>query len=781
MNPLSITHHVARPAIAGLAFLAAAVAVLSPGAPTGLGVVDAIMRAALAGLVTWTASTAPAAAVVGGVGVLGVAGLPTPLLGIALIASAGALAIAELRGLYTRPAIAAAVGAIGVLGGLRLPHIVVFGGSALLVGVVCAAIVLTGLARQSPEARLAARRVTVVLGALAGVCVVASGVTFMLAIGHAGDAQRHLRAALEATNNGRLDEATEKLAGAQADISAARSALTAPWGWPGRLIPVMAQHRSLAIDLATDTNTTVSTALAAARSADLDQLKVKDGRADVGKIAALHDPLTVLGQSLTTLREQLATERPGWIVSPLGHRIDRADGDLRQAQQQLTNLTEAVRLAPDLLGSRVDRRMLIAFLTPSEARPLGGHMANYGELTISDGRLELTSFGRTSDLIEMSADPATRLISGPPAYLNRYGAFGAGGDGIPAGPDWWLDVTISPDFPSVAQVMAEMYTKATGRPIDTVLTIDPSGLAGLLSITGPIEARGLPEPLTEDNVVQLLEHDQYALFGREGREERVEFLGDAGQATFDALIKRRRLDPVVLVKHLAPAVAGNHVMLWSAHPAEQALFGELHATGEFARTDGGADALAVTSLNSGANKTDAFLTRHVRYDAIVDDVTGAITGTVTVTLFNDAPTDGLPFHVIGNAVNEPFGSNRTYLTLYRGSGEVTSLDVDGKRVSPATGTELGWNYAEYRHTIAPGGTAIFRYEVTGSVDPAEPYRLWVRAQPMANPEQLTVSVHLASGGLVAAFDGIIDHSLTISGTIKPDPTIESTGPVPAQG
>ena len=781
MNPLSITNKVGRPVIVGIALLAAALAVISPGEPTGLSIVDAILRAALAGLVTWTASTAPTPVVIGGVGVLGVAGLTRPLLGIALITAASALAIAELRRLDARPAVAAAVGGIGVLGGFRLGRVGVFGGSALLVGLVGSAIVLTGLAHQSPEVRRVARRTTVIIGAIAGACAVSSGMTFMLAVGHAGDAQRHLRAALEATNNGRLDEATEKLTGAQADISAARGALTAPWGWPGRLLPVIAQHRTVAVDLATDANATVATALEAARSADLDQLTVKDGRADVGKIAALHDPLTTLGTSLTTLREQLATERPGWIVSPLGDRIDRADGDLQQAQRQLANLTEAVRLAPDLLGGTVDRRMLIAFVTPSEARPLGGHMANYGELTISNGHLELSSFGRSSDLIALSADPTTRVISGPLAYLNRYGAFGAGGNGTPAGPDWWLDVTISPDFPSVAQVMAEMYTKATGRAIDNVLTIDPSGLAGLLSITGPIDAKGLPEQLTEDNVVQLLEHDQYALFGRDGREERVEFLGDAGQATFDALIKRRRLDPVVLVKHLAPAVAGNHVMLWSAHPAEQALFGELHATGEFARADEGADALAVTSLNSGANKTDAFLTRQVRYDAVVDDITGAVAGTVTVTLFNDAPTTGLPFHVIGNSVNEPFGSNRTYLTLYRGSGEVTSLDVDGKRVSPATGSELGWRYAEYRHTIAPQGTAIFRYEVTGTVDPTEPYRLWVRAQPMANPEQLTVSVHLASGGLVAAFDGIIDHSMMISGTIKASPTIESTGPAPALG
>ncbi len=753
----------------GIAAIAAVVAIAGPGAPTGQAVVDAVLRSFMAAFVTWTASTAPGPVVSAAVGAIAVAGMGRAPLGIALLGAAGALSIAELRQLSQRPVFAAGVAAIGVIGGLHLPNFVVFGGSALVTGIASIAIVAAGLHGQSPVVRRRVRRVAVGVAAAAGVAALGSGISFMAAIGHAGDAQRHLRAALDATNAGRLDEATDKLAGAQSAVAAARSALTAPWGWPGRLLPVVAQHREVAVRLAGDADATVSIALDAARSADVSQLKVTDGRANVEKISALLEPLTTLGSSLTDLRTKLAVPRSGWIVAPLGDRIDGSDDDLATAQVQLANLTEAVRLAPDLLGSTVDRRMLIAFLTPSEARPLGGHMANYGELTISDGHLELSNFGRSSDLIAASADPATRVISGPESYLTRYGPFGAGGIGQPAGPDWWLDVTISPDFPSVAQVMAEMYTKATGRVIDNVLTIDPAGLADLLSITGPIDAKGLPEQLTEANVVQLLEHDQYALFGREGRDERVEFLGDAGRATFDALIGRRRLDPVVLVKHLAPAVAANHVMLWSAHPDEQALFAKLHATGDFTRPDPGADALAVTSLNSSANKTDAFLTRNIRYDAIVDDVTGAVTGTVTVTLYNAAPADGLPFHVIGNSVNEPLGSNRTYLTLYRGDGEVMSLNVDGHTVTPATGTELGWNYAEYRRTVPAGATAIFRYDVTGSVDPSEPYRLWFRNQPTANPEQLTVSVHLASGALVASYDGIIDRSRMISGVVEPRP------------
>ncbi len=737
----------------------------SPGEPTGHPVTDLVFRAALAVAVTWSAARAPASVVFATTGLLGVAGLDRPLVGLGLLGAAGVLAVADWQRRTVDPALTASVGGLSVLGSFHLPQLAFFGGSALIGGIAAAVTIAAGLSGRPSGTRRRVTRVAMAIGIGIGVIAVGSAVSFTIAVAQAGKAQRHLRAALEATNGGQLDAATDKLALASADVRAARRALHAPWGRAGELLPIVAQHRSVAVELADSADQAVAVALAAARATDLDQLKMKGGRADIDGITGLLEPLDTLADSLDGIRGQLAASRPGWIVAPLERRIAGATDDLDQGRRQLANLIEVVRLAPDLLGGTADRRILVAFLTPSEARPLGGHMANYGELTISDGRLGLSGFGRASDLIAANADPATRVLSGPEPYLTRYGPFGAGGSGAPAGPDWWLDVTISPDFPSVAQVMSELYTNATGRTVDNVMTIDPTGLAGLLSITGPIHASGFAEEITADNVVQLLEHDQYALFGREGREERVEFLGDAGRATFDALLARRRLDPVVLVKHLAPAVTGGHLMIWSAHPAEQALFSELNASGGFTRTDTSADSLAVTSLNSGANKTDAFLTRSVRYEAVVDDATGELTGSVTVTLINDAPASGLPFHVIGNSVDEPLGSNRSYLTLYRGGG-VTSMTVDGRAVAPATGTELGWNYAEYRLTLPPGSTTVVRYEVTDRVDPSMPYRLRVRSQPLANPEHLTVAVHLASGGLLASYDGVVDHTMIIQGMVE---------------
>ena len=435
----------------------------------------------------------------------------------------------------------------------------------------------------------------------------------------------------------------------------------------------------------------------------------------------LGEPFTALADAVDRFTASLHDNDSPWLVAPVRERLDEVSDELDVEGRRVANLAAATRQLPELFGAEGERRYFVAFITPSEARALGGHMANYAELTIADGRMSLSRFGRAADLIEANADRSTRILSGPDAYLDRYGVFGAGGDGVPTVPLWWLSVTISPDFPSVAEVISELYENGTGREVDGVLAIDPTGLAGLLRVTGPVDVPSLGRQLTADNVVDFLQREQYLLFGAGENEERADLLGEVARTTFDSFASSGDTDPVDLVQNLAPAVSAGHFLAWSADFGEQQLFTAIGASGSFAR-QGLRDGLAVTNLNVSANKIDAFLTRTVSYHAVVDEESGAVTGTVDVTLTNDAPTDGLPAYVIGNSVGLPPGYNQTYLTLYT-AGDVTGTTVDGAAAEPALGSELGWTYAEQRLIVPPGSSMTASYEVVGAVDPSAPVRV----------------------------------------------------------
>src|SRR5207248_6942895 len=136
-----------------------------------------------------------------------------------------------------------------------------------------------------------------------------------------------------------------------------------------------------------------------------------------------------------------------------------------------------------------------------EARGSGGLMANYGVLTVSGGRVHLAKVGRDPDLDEAGTNP--KRLTRPPDYLARYGKF------EPA--QTWENVTMSPDFPSVAEVMAQLYPQSGGVPIDGVIRLDPVALSGLLRLTGPVRVPGLPVTLDTHNAVRFLLRDEFTL------------------------------------------------------------------------------------------------------------------------------------------------------------------------------------------------------------------------------------------------------------------------------
>jgi hypothetical protein len=69
----------------------------------------------------------------------------------------------------------------------------------------------------------------------------------------------------------------------------------------------------------------------------------------------------------------------------------------------------------------------------------------------------------------------------------------------------WSNITMAPDFPTVAQVITELYPQSGGRQIDGVFSIDVFGISGLLEMTGPIDVPGITlEDLDADGIVPFL-------------------------------------------------------------------------------------------------------------------------------------------------------------------------------------------------------------------------------------------------------------------------------------
>ncbi len=139
-------------------------------------------------------------------------------------------------------------------------------------------------------------------------------------------------------------------------------------------------------------------------------------------------------------------------------------------------------------------------------------MGTWAELRADDGRLEVTRTGQTSELTgAMRAAPP--VLDGPADYLARYGRFGAGADGEPVAVDFWSNVTMSPDFPSVTEVIAQLYPASGGRRDRRRDRHRRRDDRPLPRAHRPIAGRGAGRLDAADrraNAVQYLLRDQYA-------------------------------------------------------------------------------------------------------------------------------------------------------------------------------------------------------------------------------------------------------------------------------
>jgi Protein of unknown function (DUF4012) len=713
--------------VAGLvAAVSGVIAARAAAAPTGEPTVDAVIGGAGVALIVLIAARAPWWAVAIAAGTALAIAVDPLLIVLALVALGLAVWLGSTG--RDRPALVApSVGiAFNVLVRSELDEPFVL--SAVVTGLVAALLLFTGLRRQSRFVR----RLT---WAGVGAVVIAAGAV-SVGFGVAAARSRHDLAGgrnaaelgVTAIENGDFDAAERWFREAATYLDRAHERLTEPMGAGAAIVPVVAQHRDAVVALSESGARGASTVAEALAEIDLDALRTVDGRIDLEAVAALDGPLTRVRQALDDLQQSLDSVRSPWLVHRADIELDDFDASIAEHLPGIDNALTAIRLAPDMLGGDGRRRYLVLFTTPSESRGLGGFVGNYAELTVDDGQLSMTHFGR-ADALDRAAQQAGARVVGHDEFLARYGRFGFDTDGAGrVGDSAFRNLAMTPNFPWVGEIAADLYDQATGREVDGTIVMDPYVVAALLRYAGPIQLTTLDQLLTADSAVPFLLRDQYAL--AEGdKQRRTDALAEATRLTFEALLSGDLPDPVTLSRELGPLASERRLLMWSADPEEQALLERVHMAGRIPPLDG-ADGWSVTVSNGAGNKIDSFLQRRARYEASTDSASGETTATLRVELTNTAPADGLPSYVIGNRIGAPPGTSRLYVSFYS-SLALDGVLLDGEATGLAAGREEGWNVYSRFVDIPPGRTVTFELHLRGAV--ARPDEVVTWEQPMASP------------------------------------------------
>jgi len=664
--------------------------------PTGQTVVDWIIVIVSAATVVWAAASAPWWA---GAAAASIATALAPTLPLVLIG--GATALVALWVGTTRSSIPTArawVAALVIQVFARLGHVWKFGFSAAVGLGVLSILAILGIARRTTGERKMAKRIATVAAAFAAVAIVGFIVAAMSARPSLDEGQRVARQGLAQIKAGDVGKARISFARAADLLDSAASDLEAPWAFPARLIPALAQNRHAAVQLSTSAAAMARTTSDVLQEVDYDALRVVNGKVDIAAIQALESPLARLDGVLNGFASQVDESRNPWLISPVRDKLERLGADVADQHRTSIDALNIIKVAPALLGAAGPRRYFVAFTTPAEARGLGGFMGNWAELSIENGGLSMSRFGRADDL-EKDMPPDTAL-TGPADFLERFGEYGFRSPNGSVGRQVWHNITMAPDFPTVARVIADLYPKSGGQKVDGVLSLDVYTIARLLKITGPVSVPGRAQPLTADNAAKFLLTGQYS---DTKNDRRIDHLEHLAEVTMQKLLSSTLPGPQELVDLLGPMARQERLLAWADNADEESVFERAGLAGQRAVPDG--SGLMITFDNGGGNKIDAFLKAAVTYTARGAAVTENRDVEVMVELHNTAPAEGLPDYVIGSVNAMPRGTSRLMVTLYS-SAPISGIHTDATTTSTASVSRWhGW-YTWAQWVDIPAGQQI---------------------------------------------------------------------------
>ncbi|MET0909346.1 MAG: DUF4012 domain-containing protein, partial [Ilumatobacteraceae bacterium] len=481
-----------------VAIIAGAVATLSPAQPTGRPVIDAVLVGSSVGIVVFAGASAPWWAVV----IAAAASMAVGVMPVLIAMGAVALGLGLWLGMRRRSLPLARALSVGIsMNVLAWSELGMgpFGLTAALALAVALFVFIVGIRRRPRKIR---RVVWWALGGFVAAAAFAFGGFGYAAASARSDleaGQRQAESGITALEAGDFEVAAQHFSAAGASFRDARDGLGSPLAAGASVIPVLAQHRAIALDLASAGSDAMSNIGASVALIDPSALKVNAGSIDVAAIAALGTPFADIDTAMQDLSTMLNATHSPWIVQPILDKLATLSDRIADSAPQIAQARRAVALTPDMLGAGGARTYLVLFTTPSEARGLGGFIGNYAQLTIDQGTFTMSAFGRVSDL-EARAVEAGARVSGPSGFLESYGDYGYNKDGNGlVGVAAFRNLTMTPNFPWVGEVATSLYAQTTGVTVDGVIAMDPFMIAALLGYTDGVQLDTMEQLLTADN------------------------------------------------------------------------------------------------------------------------------------------------------------------------------------------------------------------------------------------------------------------------------------------
>lgn len=470
-------------------------------------------------------------------------------------------------------------------------------------------------------------------------------------------------------------------------------------------------------DLATNGIVPLGDALA---GVNLKNLVGSGGTVDIPTLQQLIQALGVMQQPLGTMASTLDSMEP-FHIGQLNTLLDKARPMVDNANRLVGEAGNVLPAVPGMLGADGQTKTyLVLAMTGAEIRAAGGFPGSWGTITVTDGHMEMGEFASMQAAAIGAVDLSYAVEPEEASYLNAGSMANTPGS-----------VTMTPQFPRVAQMASEYWRVVRGQEVDGVIAVTPEFLSALMGLTGAsISEYGYT--VDAGNVNQVLSHDAYNQLPTE--ETDAFFSAVAGQA-FNAVVSGLgNVELPKLAETFGQQVEAGTFKMWMADEQAQAVVEALSASGELSQ-DPVRPVLGVYVNDQTWSKIDWYLDMSTNVGEGTKNADGTTSYTVTTTLTNamtsDEAASDVDYIVGGNPLKRDRGDMVTGLILMAPAGGSIS-DVQGSGgvfAVAAQGQAYGFDTVSCNVQDLPGETTTVTYTVTTSPQATQP--LTVQRTPAA--------------------------------------------------
>ncbi len=631
--------------------------------------------------------------------------------------------------------------------------------------------------RFTPSARFrrprrVPNRLGIVLAAFAGVLLLTSILAAALVVRGAPALERRVAADLQAgqaelTNSKALLAAgaqksnLQDIANARHHIAAARRDFQQARGeldWSGSLLaahltPVGADFLRPRVDSAAGiTNLGLALCDALDQVADIDQVMVDPKGAPgtgaaklLAAIKVIEPKSKVLVDRLNTAKAELSSVDPTVLSAAQRSALKTASEQLKTALTDAQNLRDFLPVLLEILGAAGPRSYLIEQVNPAELRAGGGFIGSYTLLSAERGIVKIAKSGGIESVDYPRPFSGEAGYVAPPATLMEF-----------IGNKSWVlgDSNFFPDFPTSARWAETFSKKELGVKPDGVISLDPTAIAAVLNVTGPIQIPAYNVTVSGATFAE-------DVFQREAPSsvnytEKKKFLS----AVAAPLVERVTALPAsrwpALITALGDATRTRHLQVYFDSHAAQKQMVAYGWSGTVNPRSGG-DFMMEVESNFGATKANHFIQRS--YDVQLSVVNQQLVHHMTVTLKNTTPP-GL----------EGGRHYRTYVRLYV-PGEATGISTSGLKTDDYPNTDApaglrlidGWTQVNVDWRTGLGVMQLgFQYSTPWHADDKGQHSIYWQKQPGTESDAIHVTWSESGHAYSAAGDLGQDRSIVLT-------------------